>query len=544
MGEGRGGLELVSLSHLCAVHPRRRRRIFQGVPLCGIVLLLGVGGVAQRTPAASVTGPTDRVNVSLVDFRIRLSRTTIATARVTFKVTNKGSVGHDLVLAGRGRTRILRKGQSQTITVSLANNRIYRLYCSVPGHVALGMTTTIRVGKAKAPIPLPKTKPRTGPSGTLLLTPIVTGLGQLTDVAAPPGDAERVLVARRDGVISLVHNGALVDRPFLDLRNRVRTQGEGGLLSFALAPDYSTSGLLYVDYTDLGGNVRVVEYRRSTSDPDVVDPYSARELLRIIEPTGDHIGGMLQFDPGGDLYVAVGDGGADPPRIPVGVSGQTLDDLLGSILRIDPHQKDPYAIPSGNPFVSTAGARPEIVAYGLRNPWRFWIDTKTNAMLIADVGESAIEEIDRLPLNQLGPNFGWPCREGTATPDTPLTSGCDAAQLVPPLYEYRHSSTRCSIIGGVVSHDLRVPALDGLYLWSDLCDSQIYAIDPAATSITEIPLGVGASGPTSFGTDALGRTYLTTENGVLYRLDPATNTQAARLRQPNRKVVPRAFAER
>ena len=244
-------------------------------------------------------------------------------------------------------------------------------------------------------------------------------------------------------------------------------------------------------------------------------------LLALVKPTADHNGGMMQFGPDGYLYIAIGDGGANPPTIPVGVTGQTLDDLFGSILRIDPRHGSPYAIPPGNPFVSVAGARPEIVAYGLRNPWRFWIDAKTNQMLIGDVGEGTREEIDRLPLGQLGLDFGWPCKEGNATPpEVSLPTACKSATLTPPLWQYPHSATRCSITGGVVSHDPRLPGLDGLYLWSDYCDGQVYALDPGAARPVEIPLRIRTAQPTSFGTDAAGRAYLTTAGGSLFRIDP------------------------
>jgi glucose/arabinose dehydrogenase len=256
-------------------------------------------------------------------------------------------------------------------------------------------------------------------------------------------------------------------------------------------------------------------------DADRADP-AGRELLRIVKPTADHNGGMMQFGPDGDLYIAVGDGGANPPSIRVGAYGQTLDDLLGSILRIDPRHGDPYTIPAGNPFATTAGARPEIVAYGLRNPWRFWIDPQTDAMLIGDVGEGSREEIDRLPLDRLGLNFGWPCKEGTVTPPkVTIPPSCATAALTPPLYQYPHSSTRCSITGGFVARDPRLPVLNGLYLWSDLCDDELYAIDPSAAEVVARPLGLGLEQPTSFGTDALGRVYVVTAGGGVYRIDPA-----------------------
>jgi glucose/arabinose dehydrogenase len=492
-------------------------------------IVVAASGIAGAAPAiASVhraaRSPTT-VKVTLIDFRIRLSRSVVPAGRVIFEVANKGAVAHDLVFANGGRTRVLRPGEKQRLTVTFAKSGVYRFYCSVPGHRALGMAGALRVGNAKAP-----TEPPPPPSGggsaqstssALQLTPIVGGLGPLTDAVSPPGDTNRLMVVQQDGLVLLLEGAVLQPRPFLDLRDVVRADGEKGLLSIAFAPDYGTSGLLYAYYNDVSGNVRVVEFHRSADDPDTADP-QGRQLLYIVKPTADHNGGMMQFGPDGYLYIAVGDGGADPPAIPVGVYGQTLDDLFGSILRIDPRHGDPYAIPPGNPFVSTSGARSEVVAYGLRNPWRFWIDTETDSMLIGEVGESTREEIDRLPLDQLGLDFGWPCKEGSVTPDVLIPASCASATLTPPLYEYAHSSTGCSITGGVVARDPRLPSLNGLYLWSDLCDRQVYAIDPAAKTIEEQPLGLSVTQPTSFGVDALGRIYIATAGGELYRLDPKT----------------------
>jgi len=344
----------------------------------------------------------------------------------------------------------------------------------------------------------------------------------LTFAVSPPGDTDRLMLLGQTGLVSLLQDGVLQPTPFLDLRGLVDGEGEKGLLGLAFAPDYATSGLFYVYYNGLDGNAELVEYHRSADDPDTADPFSARTVLTIDKPAADHNAGMLQFGPDGDLYVAVGDGGADPPSVPIGAYGQTVDDLLGSILRIDPRAGDPYAIPAGNPFADTPGARPELVAYGLRNPWRFWIDPQTNEMLIADVGQESWEEIDRLPLDDLGLNFGWPCREGDIVPPAvPIPASCAGATLTPPLYEYAHSPTRCAIVGGVVARDPRLPQLAGLYLWSDLCDTHVYAIDPAKATPTQITVAVPAiTDPTSFGTDGLGRVYVMTAEGKLYRLDP------------------------
>ncbi len=491
-----------------------------------VVAGTAIGGAAPALTRDAARAPKP-VSVTLVDFKIRMSRTVVAPGRVVFEVVNRGAVAHDLVFK-LGRTRILQPGGRQTISVVFSKSGVYRFFCSVQGHRALGMLGLLRVGPGPAPAPAPVAPPAgpvggppTTAIGGLGLTPVATGLGPLTFVAAPPGDGTRLMVVQQDGLVLLVKDGVLQDKPFLDLREATRADGEKGLLSIAFAPDYETSGLLYAYYNDPNGDVRVVELQRSADDPDTAGA-EGRELLRIIKPTGDHNGGMMQFGPDGDLYVAVGDGGASPPSIPIGAYGQTLDDLLGSILRIDPREGEPYSIPADNPFVSAPDARPEIAAYGLRNPWRFWIDAQTNTMLIGDVGEDSREEIDRLPLSTLGLDFGWPCKEGTVTPPGVLApASCSEAALTAPIYEYSHSETRCSITGGVVSRDPRLPAVDGLYLWSDLCDDQLYAIDPAAPTITERPLGLPVKQPTSFGTDALDRTYVTTAGGDLYRLDPA-----------------------
>ncbi len=484
-----------------------------------VASLQSAAGGAARPERASQA----RVVVTLSDFKIRLSRTTVSPGRVVFDVVNKGRVVHDIAFPGHGSSRLLRPGGRQRVTLTFRKAGSFRYLCAVPGHAALGMKGTLRVGKGPAPKPPPPAPPPPVVSGKdVQLTLVAQGLGTATEVVAPPGDPSRLIVADQDGRVFLLKDGVPQPKPFLDLRDRVYADGEKGLLSIAFAPDYATSRLLYADYNDLQGNLRVVEFRGSTANPDVVDAATGRQLLEIPKPTADHNGGMLQFGPDGDLYIAVGDGGADPPTIPIGAYGQTLGDLLGSILRIDPRHGAPYAVPDGNPFAHTAGARPEIVAYGLRNPWRFWIDPQTNAMLIGDVGEGSREEVDRLPLDRLGLNFGWPCMEGTIVPPpiVPQPASCVGAQVTPPLFEYPHSPTRCSIIGGVVAHEPRIPKLDGLFLLTDLCEGALYAIDPAQGTQTAISLELSVRQPTSFGTDAQNRIYVTTAEGQLYRLDP------------------------
>jgi glucose/arabinose dehydrogenase len=385
----------------------------------------------------------------------------------------------------------------------------YRFASGRPGDAAVGMAGSLRVGVGGRARPL-------ATSSRLRLTTIATGLGPLTFAVAPPGDQHRLFVVRQDGLVLLFKDGVKEDRPFLDLRNRIDAEGEQGLLSIAFAPDYATSGRFYAYFTNRDGNIRIVERRRSEADPDDADP-SGRRVLAVVKQTANHNGGMMQFGPDGYLYASIGDGGADPPTVPVGRHGQTLGDLFGTIIRIDPRADAPYGIPPGNPFVSVEGARPEIVAYGLRNPWRFSIDAKTKTMLIADVGEGAREEVDRLPLDRLGLNFGWPCKEGAIVPPkVDIPESCRDARLTAPLFEYPHGEKRCSITGGVVARAPNLRALDGLYLWADFCEGRVNALTAAGNVV---PLNLRAEQPTSFGLDGTGRIYVTTATGTLLRLD-------------------------
>ncbi len=269
-------------------------------------------------------------------------------------------------------------------------------------------------------------------------------------VTAPPGDAERIFVVEQTGVIRIIRDGATLPSPFLDIRDKVKVSSEPGLLSVAFAPDYETSGLFYVFYNSTAGNgdIHISEFRRHPTDPDLADPYSERILLTIPKPWENHNGGMLQFGPDGFLYASVGDGDSGT-LYPPGFFAQRRDDLLGDILRIDPRAGDPYGIPADNPFVALDGVRPEIWAYGLRNPWRFWIDGDTQAMFIADAGNAREEEVDRVPLDIPGANFGWPCFEGSLPFDA--TAVCDGAQ--PPLLDYPREGGACVVIGGVVARD-------------------------------------------------------------------------------------------
>jgi glucose/arabinose dehydrogenase len=434
---------------------------------------------------------------------------------VRFVVKNRGVTVHDFVVNSR-RTKKLRPGQSQTITVTFPRKGSYKFLCSISGHARLGMKGMFSVGNGPAPRPAPNPPPVTV-SGTAALTRIGT-FDYPVLVTAPAGDG-RLFVVEQGGAVRIVSGGEIRPEPFLDLRGQVIASGESGLLAIAFAPNYEQSGLLYAFYNareGAYGDIRISEFRRGSSSPDAVDPSSERVLLTIPKPYENHNGGMLQFGPDGYLYASVGDG--DPGVLhPAGFYSQRLDELLGDILRIDPSKGDPYAVPADNPFVSTAGARPEIWAYGLRNPWRFWIDAETGSMTIADVGSTSREELDIVPRGTSGQNFGWPCFEGSLVFD----AGAVCTLPVAPSLEYPRDNGACAVIGGVVTRDPRLPALAGTFLYSDLCTGKLSAATIQAGHVTSTgDLGLEVPIATSFGVDASGRVYVTSETGAVFRLDP------------------------
>ena len=434
---------------------------------------------------------------------------------VRFVVHNRGVTVHDFVVKGR-RTRKLRPGRSQTITVTFPRKGSYTFLCSVSGHARLGMKGMFSVGNVPAPTPAPDPPPVTV-SGATALTRIGTFDNPVL-VTAPSGDG-RVFVVEQTGAVRIVSGGAILPEPFLDLRGQVTASGESGLLAIAFAPDYEQSGLLYAFYNarqGAYGDIRISEFRRSSSSPDAADPSSERVLLTIPKPYENHNGGMLQFGPDGYLYASVGDGDPGVLHSP-GFYSQRLDDLLGDILRIDPGQGDPYAVPADNPFIGTAGARPEIWAYGLRNPWRFWIDPETGSMTIADVGSTAHEELDLVPPGSSGLNFGWPCFEGSLVVD----AGAVCDRPVAPILEYSRDNGACAVIGGVVTRDPRLPGLAGKFLYGDLCTGKVSAATIEAGRVTGTDeLGLEVPMLTSFGVDAARRVYVTSGTGAVFRLDP------------------------
>ncbi|MCW2951255.1 MAG: glucose/sorbosone dehydrogenase-like protein [Conexibacter sp.] len=337
-------------------------------------------------------------------------------------------------------------------------------------------------------------------------------------VAQPPGDARRLFVVEQAGRIRVVRDGRTLPRPFLDISSLVRSGGEQGLLSVAFAPDYADSGRFYVDYTDVDGDTRVVEYRRASADR--ADPRSARQVLFQPQPEPNHNGGLLQFGPDGLLYVGLGDGGGGGDQHGSSGNGQNLGTLLGKLLRIDPRASGgrAYSVPAGNPFVGRSGARPEIYAYGLRNPWRFSFDRATGDLTIGDVGQDQVEEVDFVARGRgRGANFGWRAFEGRRREDPALQVMAD----VKPALTYRHADGGCSVTGGYVVRDPRLPRLQGRYVYGDYCAGELLGARLAPERATARgSLGLRVPGLTSFGEDGAGRLYAVSQSGPVYRLDP------------------------
>jgi glucose/arabinose dehydrogenase len=351
-------------------------------------------------------------------------------------------------------------------------------------------------------------------SAKVKLTPIAN-LDDPTAFTIREGDGA-LYVTEQVGRVRAVRNGRLDPQAALDLTADVRSGGEQGLLGLAFSSDGTK---LYVNYTNRNGDTRVDEY---TMRGDTADPGSRRELLAIEGLQPNHNGGEVSFGPDGLLYIGTGDGGGSGDsgsgHAPGG-NGQSLDTLLGKILRIDPTPSGgrQFRIPSGNPFAS-GGGQPEIWAYGLRNPWRFSWDRETNDMWIADVGQNAWEEIDFVPAGQgAGTNFGWNRLEGTHQ-----FSGEPPRGAVLPIFEYPLTSGTCAAIGGYVYRGSKNPALTGAYLYSDYCDGTIRAlVEQDGQLVDQRDLGVQANQPTTFGEDRDGELYVLSQGDGLQRIDPA-----------------------
>jgi glucose/arabinose dehydrogenase len=368
-----------------------------------------------------------------------------------------------------------------------------------------------------------------------------SGFTNPTAFVADPSDSAVQFVVQQDGRVRAVRGGTTLATDLLDLRGDVVSGGEQGLLGLAFPPDAASTGRFFVNFTDRAGNTVVARFRRS-SDP-VVGDRSSRFDFRwggaagpayIVQPFANHNGGHLVFGPDGYLYVGLGDGGAaDDP----GHRAQNRSELLGKMLRIDVSvpDSDPigYRIPPDNPFVA-AGARPEIWAFGLRNPWRYSFDDPsrggTGALVIGDVGQGRWEEVDYEPANRGGRNYGWRNREGAHDNVTSLPPAFQP--LVEPIHEYSHGVGQ-SITGGYVYRGTALgSAFQGRYFFADFIQGRVWSLgltnDPAtgearATTVMEHTAELGGvstlGNVSSFAVDANGELYIVSySRGVIFKL--------------------------
>ena len=288
-------------------------------------------------------------------------------------------------------------------------------------------------------------------------------------VTAPPRDKRRVMVVEQRGVIRVVRGGRILPTPFLDISRQVTAGGEMGLLGLAFAPDYARSGSSTSTSATAAGDQRIVEYRRASADR--ANPGSARTVLVMGDPEPNHNGGDITFGPDGLLYVGTGDGGGAGDQHGARGNGQSLSTLLGKLLRIDPRASGSraYTVPAGNPFAGDSGRRGEIYSYGLRNPWRFSFDRATGDLVIADVGQNAVEEVNFVRRGGArGVNFGWRVWEGRRR-----TRATAPGRVKFPVIQQPHSDGWCSITGGYIVRDPKLPALRGRYVYGDFCKGQI-----------------------------------------------------------------------
>lgn len=356
----------------------------------------------------------------------------------------------------------------------------------------------------------------------LRLQEVASGLAAPTFLTAPAGDS-RLFIVERAGRIRVVENGNLLPVPFLDISNLTSTSGERGLLSMAFHPQYASNGYFFLYYTNLAGDIVIERRQVSGANPNTADALSSLAIITIAHPTyTNHYGGLVSFGPDGYLYIGTGDGGGGGD--PLG-NAQNPNVLLGKLLRLDvsaSSNAQPYAIPSGNPFVGVAGKRAEIWALGLRNPWRYAFDATAQQLYIADVGQANLEEINVRAASQAGNNYGWNTKEGTQCYGS---SSCDQTGLVLPLVEYGHDAAGgCSITGGYVYRGSALPELAGQYLYSDYCSGWLksFGISNGSTSGSASAVkdwGISNVGNIlSFGQDGQKELYMLSSSGKGYRI--------------------------
>ncbi|MCW1962697.1 PQQ-dependent sugar dehydrogenase [Chryseobacterium viscerum] len=352
-------------------------------------------------------------------------------------------------------------------------------------------------------------------SQSINLEEFATGLTSPVEITN--ANDSRLFVVQQNGIIKIIQpNGTINTTYFLDIGSKIIFGGERGLLGLAFHPQYSSNGYFFVYYNNPAGNIIVARYSVSSTDSNVADPASEKILLNIPKPFDNHNGGSIHFAPDGKLWIITGDGGSggDPNN-----NAQNKNSLLGKMLRIDVDATGPYNIPPDNPFAGTTDGADEIWAYGLRNAWKFSFDLTTGNAMIADVGQGAIEEINKIPITQAGLNYGWRCYEGNNTYNT---AGCPAQSTMTfPVAVYNHSGGKCSITGGYVYRGTQYPSLQGKYFFADYCSTQIGILDSNNTITWTSPYS--GNNFSTFGEDYQKGLYVAAVNsGKVFKISTGT----------------------
>lgn len=352
-----------------------------------------------------------------------------------------------------------------------------------------------------------------GQSQTITLQSFATGFDSPVEITNA-GDS-RLFVVQKGGLIRILNsNGTVNTTPFLNLSSIITTNGERGLLGLAFHPNYGTNGYFFVNYTNLSGNTVIARYSVNSINPDIANT-TGTILMTIAQPYSNHNGGSIKFGSDGYLYIGMGDGGSagDPDN-----RAQNINDNLGKMLRIDVNSTIApyYTIPTTNPFVGVAG-NDEIWAIGLRNPWKFSFNRLNGDLWIADVGQGAIEEINKIvnPLPNTGINFGWRCYEGNSTYNT---SGCaPSSTMTFPFAQYARSGGACSVTGGYFYTGSTYPNFQNKYFFTDYCDDKIRMVNSAGVITTTTSFS--GNNFVTFGEDMNGELYIAgISSGTIYKI--------------------------
>lgn len=348
-----------------------------------------------------------------------------------------------------------------------------------------------------------------------------SGIKEPTAIAATPAPTDtRLFVVQLAGTVQIVKpSGQLETQPFLDISQKVLALDEMGLLALAFHPNYAKNGYIYINYVDKGQNTVIARYKVS-GNAGLIDPASEKVLFSIKQPYPNHNGGDLAFGPDGYLYITLGDGGSagDPQN-----RAQDKSNFFGKILRIDVDKGDPYSVPSTNPFVDQKNSKPEIWAYGLRNPWRISFDKEKGDLFIADVGQDKFEEVNFQSASSKGEeNYGWRCFEGTESFNS---AGClDITKYSAPILAYTHDEDRCSVTGGYVYRGEKFQGLKGKYFYGDFCSGQLYYASQTNSKWTQSLIAKTPYMISAFGQDSHGELYFADyTTGSLYQIRDVSN---------------------